>query len=71
MKRSNEQIKKLLEFGEAVIKICDLDLQLFMAAICSSIDTYVIEHDYDRESFFEALADMFYFDHGEPDKDKK
>ena len=51
MKRSKEQIKKLLEFGDAVIKICDLDLQLFMAAICSSIDTYVIEHDYDRESF--------------------
>ena len=71
MKRSKEQIKILLEFGDAAIKICSLDLQLFIAAICSSIDTYAIEHDYDRESLFEALADMFYFDDGEPDNDKK
>ena len=70
MKRSKDQIEKLLKFGNAVIDICGLDLQLFMAAICSSIDTYVIEHDYDRESFFEALADMFYFDDGEPENDK-
>lgn len=31
----------------------------------------VIENDYDRESFFKALADMFYFNDGEPDNDKK
>ena len=71
MKRSKEQIEKLIEFGVAVTKILDLDLQLFMAAICSSIDTYAIKHNYDRESLFDTLTDMFYFDDGEMDNGKK
>ena len=71
MRANEDQIKTLLEFGDTAVKICELDVNLFMAAICASIDTYSIKHDLDRESLFEALGDMFYFDDGEPDNDKK
>ena len=63
MRKDKDQIKTLLEFGDAACKICELDCKLFMAAICASIDTYSINHDLDRESLFEALTDMFYLKH--------
>ena len=71
MRANKNQIKTLLEFRDTALKICELDVNLFMAAICASIDTYAINHDLDRESLFEALADMFYFEDGEPDNGKK
>lgn len=71
MRANKNQIKPLLEFGDTAVKICELDVNLFMAAICASIDTYAIEHDLDRESLFEAIADMFHFEDGEPENDKK
>ena len=71
MRANKDQIKTLLEFGDTTVKICELDINLFMAAICATIDTYSIEHDLDRESFFEALGDMFFFDDGESYNDKK
>ena len=71
MKANKDQIKTLLEFADTAVKICELDLNLFMAAILASIDVYSINHDLDRESLFEALGDMFFFNDGEPDNDKK
>ena len=60
MNINKDDLATLIEFGDAVLKICELDARAFSAGICAAIDTYAIKHELDPESLFEAINDMFY-----------
>lgn len=69
---TKQDFKLIHEIGGVIPKAMDLSRDTFEAVICSTIDSYAIAHDLEREvTFLGVMARFMALDGVEGDNDKE